>query len=278
MKITCPKCNAVGNIPEHEIPEAGRFVSCPRCQQGFTVRKPRAGNDSYLVDTCPACNFSTFGDETFGTCPKCGVLIKSFVERQREEVLQQRNQELLTKKFGRDDEPPAPEAESAPVADFIENLHPVNLVGWGVALAAVVIVAVGLWGVAGYDGQAIQARLSEQRDEQVSGWYVFLNYGVMHWLKLLYGLLALSVAVMYYRRLHVSLKALSWLIWTAMAYVPVSMIAGFIFWVLEPIPHTISGYLIEIFNIIFISALVGIPLYMLERYLHERTITTVVRL
>lgn len=278
MKINCPKCNAVGNIPEHEIPEAGRFVSCPRCQQGFTVRKPRAGNDSYLVDTCPACNFSTFGDETFGTCPKCGVLIKSFVERQREEVLQQRNQELLTKKFGRDEEPPAPEAESAPVADFIENLHPVNLVGWGVAVAAVVIVAVGLWGVAGYDGQAIQARLSEQRDEQVSGWYVFLNYGAMHWLKLLYGLLALSVAVMYYRRLHVSLKALSWLIWAAMAYVPVSMIAGFIFWVLEPIPHTISGYLIEIFNIIFISALVGIPLYMLERYLHERTITTVVRL
>lgn len=278
MKITCPKCNAVGSIPEHEIPEAGRFVSCPRCQQGFTVRKPRAGNDSYLVDTCPACNFSTFGDETFGTCPKCGVLVKSFVERQREEVLQQRNQELLTKKFNRDEEPPAPEAESAPVADFIENLHPVNLVGWGVVLAAVVIVAAGLWGVIGYDGQAIQARLSEQRDEQVSGWYVFINYGAMHWVKSIYGLLTLSVAVMFLRHMHLSLKALSWLIWTAMAYVPVSMVVGFILWVLEPIPHTIAGYLIEIFNIIFISALVGVPLYLLERYLHERTITTVVRL
>lgn len=278
MKITCPKCNAVGSIPEHEIPEAGRFVSCPRCQQGFTVRKSRAGNDSYLVDTCPACNFSTFGDETFGTCPKCGVLVKSFVERQREEVLQQRNQELLTKKFNRDEEPPAPEAESAPVADFIENLHPVNLVGWGVALAAVVIVAAGLWGVIGYDGQAIQARLSEQRDEQVSGWYVFINYGAMHWVKSIYGLLTLSVAVMFLRHMHLSLKALSWLIWTAMAYVPVSMVIGFILWVLEPIPHTIAGYLIEVFNIIFISALVGVPLYLLERYLHERTITTVVRL
>jgi len=278
MKITCPKCSAVGSIPEHEIPEAGRFVSCPRCQQGFTVRKPRAGNDSYLVDTCPACNFSTFGDETFGTCPKCGVLVKSFVERQREEVLQQRNQELLTKKFNRDEEPPQSEAESAPVAEFLENLHPVNLVGWGVALAAVVIVAVGLWGVIGYDGQAIQARLSEQRDEQVSGWYVFLNFGVMHWVKSIYGLLTLSVAVMFLRHMHFSLKALTWLIWTAMAYVPVSMLVGFILWVLEPIPHTIAGYLIEVFNIIFISALVGIPLYLLERYLHERTITTVVRL
>jgi len=278
MKITCPKCNAVGSIPEHEIPEAGRFVSCPRCQQGFTVRKPHANKDSYLVDTCPACNFSTFGDETFGICPKCGVLIKSFVERQREEVLQQRNQELLTKKFNRDEDLPPAEVESAPVADFIENLHPVNLVGWGVALAAVVIVAAGLWGVIGYDGQAIQAKLSEQRDEQVSGWYVFINYGFMHWVKSIYGLLTLSVAVMFLRHMHFSLKALTWLIWTAMAYVPVSMIVGFILWVLEPIPHTIAGYLIEIFNIIFISALVGIPLYMLERYLHERTITTVVRL
>jgi hypothetical protein len=60
--------------------------------------------------------------------------------------------------------------------------------------------------------------------------------------------------------------------------VPVSHMVSFVYWVLEPIPHTITGYLIEIFNIAFISVLVGIPLYLLERYLHNRAITTIVKL
>jgi hypothetical protein len=53
---------------------------------------------------------------------------------------------------------------------------------------------------------------------------------------------------------------------------------SFIYWVMEPIPHTISGYLIEIMNILFMSTLVGVPLYMLERYLHKQKITSVVKL
>lgn len=276
MKITCPKCSYGGNLPDHEIPEAGRFVNCPHCRQGFTVRKPPASRATHLVDTCPACNFSTFGEERFGSCPKCGVEIKAFVERQREE--QQRNQELLTKNFNRSDELPPSGSEAVPVADFLENLHPVNLIGWGAGLAAIIIVGIGLWGVNEYDGQEILTRLSEQRDEQVSGWYVFLHYGMMHWITILYGLLLLGVSVLFINRRRVSLKALSWLIWSAIAYVPVSHIVSFIYWVLAPIPHSLGGYLIEIFNIVFMSALVGTPLFLLERYLHNRTVTTVVRL
>lgn len=278
MKISCPKCNAAGDIPEHDIPEAGRFVSCPRCQQGFTVMKPRASKDAYLVDTCPSCNFSTFGDEPFGTCPRCGVVVKAFVERQRDDLQQQKNQELLSKKFNRNDDPPITDTEEAPANDFLENLHPVNLIGWGIALAAVVIVGLGLFGVFGYDGATIQARLSEQRDEHISGWYVFLHYGLMHWVKLFYGLFAMAGVFMLIKHLRMSLKFISWLIWIAMAYVPASHIISFVYWVLAPIPHTIAGYFIEVFNIAFMSALVGIPLYLLERYLHDRSITTVVRL
>lgn len=277
MKISCPKCNAAGNIPDHEIPEAGRFISCPRCHQGFTIMKPRESGDAYLVDTCPACNFSTFEDDRFGTCPKCGVVVKAFVERQRDDLLLQKNRELLSKKFNRNDEVPPSEIEVASAVDLLENLHPVNLIGWGVALAAVVIIGIGLKGVIDYDGQIIRARLSEQRDEQISSWYVFLNYGMMHWVKLFYGLLTMVVAMMFIKRQHISLIALSWLIWIAMAYVAVSHVVSFVYWVMEPIPHTMAGYLIEIFNIIFMSSLIGIPLYMFERYLHDRNITTVVK-
>lgn len=280
MKITCPKCSASGSIPDHEIPETGRFISCPRCHEGFTVTKPRAGNDVYLVDTCPACSFSTFGDETFSTCPKCGVSVKTFVERQREEQLQKRNQELLGKKLNNVDAgvAPPPEPATAPVADFIENLHPVNLISWGTALVAIIVLGLGLWGLIGYDSEKIKALLLEQQDEQVSGMYIFLHYGLMHWVKLIYGLSAMAVAVLFMKRMKTGLKAMSWLLWGTIILVPLIYIISFIVWVLAPIPHTISGYLIEILNILFMSALAGIPLYLLEQYLHERKITSVVKL
>lgn len=279
MKISCPKCNATGTIPDHEVPESGRFISCPRCNEGFTITKPRSGNDAYLVDTCPSCSFSTFGDETFGTCPKCGLSVKTFVERQREEHRLKHNQELLGKKLNNvETVPPPPEAAANPVADFIDNLHPVNLISWGVAAVALFITCIGLWGVIGYDSARIQAMLIEEGNEKVSGLYVFMHYGLLHWVKLMYGLAALAVSILFMKRLKIALRAMSGLLWATIVIVPLSYIIGFIYWALAPIPHTISGYLIEFLNILFMSALVGGPLYLLERYLHERKITSVVRL
>lgn len=280
MKITCPKCNASGSIPDHEIPESGRFISCPRCNEGFNVTKPRSNKDAYLVDTCPACSFSTFGDENFSTCPKCGVSVKAFIERQREEQLQKRNQELLAKKINNTEAAPQPPPQeaAAPMADFIENLHPVNLIGWGVALVAIVFLGLGLWGIIGYDTAKIQAQILEERDEQVSAMFVFLHYGLMPWLKFLYGGVALAVAFLFIKHLKKSLKALSVLLHASIALTAFSYIGGFIVWVQAPISHTVSGYVIEILNAVFMCLLVGVPLYFLEQFLHERKITSVVKL
>ncbi len=279
MKISCPKCNASGTIPDHEVPESGRFISCPRCNEGFTVTKSRSGNDIYLVDTCPSCGFSTFGDETFGTCPKCGVAIKLFIERQREEQRLKHDQELLGKKLNNvETAPPLPEVNTTSVADFIDNLHPVNLISWGVAVSAIIFIVLGLWGIIGYDSTKIQTTLMEEREEQVSGLYIFLHYGLLHWVKFMYGVMAMVVSLLFMKRLKVGLQALSGLLWATIVLVPLSYIISFVYWVLAPIPHTISGYFIEILNILFMSALVGVPLYLLERYLHERKITSVVKL
>ncbi len=279
MKISCPKCNASGSIPDHEVPESGRFITCPRCNEGFTISKPRPGNNAYLVDTCPSCSFSTFGDETFGTCPKCGIVIKMFVERQREEQRLKHNQELLGKKLNNlDTTQPPSEDSTTSVADFIDQLHPANLIGWGVAAVALLFLIVGLWGIIGYDSARIQALLMEERDEQVSGFYVFLHYGLLHWLTLMYGLAALTVSILFMKRLKRALKAMSGLLWATIILVPLSYLISLVNWILAPIPHTIRGYMIEILNILFMSALVGIPLYLLERYLHERKITSVVKL
>lgn len=279
MKISCPKCNATGTIPDHEIPEIGRFVSCPRCNEGFTVNKPRSGNDLYLVDTCPSCGFSTYGDESFGSCPKCGIEVKTYVERQKEEQRLKHNNELLGKRFNNNETAPlSPEVSATSVADFIDNLHPVNLIGWGVAAAAIIVLGLGLWGIIGYDSTGIHARLMKERDEPVSSLYVFMHYGFVHWIRILWGMTALAVSMLFMKRLKMGLRVLRALIWATIALVSLSYVVGFVYWVLAPIPHSLSGYLIEIVNILFMSALVGIPLYLLESYLHERKITALVNL
>jgi hypothetical protein len=143
---------------------------------------------------------------------------------------------------------------------------------------ATVLISIGTWGIIGYDGAKIQTMLLQERDWQVSGLHVFINYGLPYWVKLLYGLAAAAVAVLFMKRLNVGLKAMSGLLWATIFLVPVLYITSFVNWILTPVPHTAGGYLIEILNIIFMSALVGVPLWLLERYLHERKITSIVKL
>ncbi len=295
MKISCPKCGASGNLPDHEIPEEGRFLSCPKCKHGFDVKKPKSTTNEYLVDACPACAYSTFGDERFGTCPKCGVFIKTFVDRQREEMARARDQEILNRKFSRDtapvpsmpmpsglsssSAPPAPKAEtSVAIGEFIENLHPVNLVGWGCSLVAVVIFLMGFLGMFDYYGNDIQAKLTEQREEKISAWYVFLHYGMMPWIKVLYGGSLLAVSTFFLKRQKQALQALAWLLWAAIGFVPLSMTVNYVRWWIEPISHTLGGYFIGFFNILFMTALVGVPLYLLINFLDDKRIKSVVKL
>jgi predicted Zn finger-like uncharacterized protein len=294
MKITCPKCNAAGNIPDHEIPEAGRFLSCPRCKHGFDVKKPKATTSEYAVDVCPSCAYSTFGDERFSTCPKCGVVIKAFIERQREDMAKAREQELLTRKFSRDTAPtpnmpmpsfpsssapsPAPESKSIDIGEMIENLHPVNLIGWGCGAVAAVIVLMGLMGMLDYYGEDIRGKLSAQREEAVSAMEVFLRYGLLPWVEVLYGGALLAVSVQFAQHRAQARQALSWCLWVAIAYVPVTHLASIISLMRDAIPHPITNYLIEFFNMLFMSALVGIPLFLLIRFLDDRRITSIVRL
>ena len=278
MRIVCPNCNATGTIPDHEISEQGRFLNCPRCQHGFTVRKPRPDGGAYLVDTCPSCNFSTYGEESFSTCPQCGVVVKSFVDRQREEAQRLRDQELLAKKYTHNEPPPPPpEQETGAVTDFIETLHPVNLIEWGIYAAAVVIGALGLRGVVGYLASDIQGQLSAQRDEPVSWWYVFLHYGALHWVELLYGTALLATGILFRKRKAQSLTFLTQLLWAAIFFVPAYFVMGFVDWVMEPIPHPVKGYIVEVVNIVFMTALWCIPMFLLVRFLADRRITAVMK-
>jgi predicted Zn finger-like uncharacterized protein len=278
MQISCPNCNAIGSISDHEIPEEGRFLSCPRCMQTFTVNKPRAEVDDYLVETCPACGFNTFVEEYFATCPKCGVVAKTYIQRQREEDVLAREHELVNRKFSRVYDVPIPGIKISPVVKFADNLHPVVLIGQGCALAALIILGMGVWGLWQYHPDKIQEQLLDQLDEPVSALFVFAHYGLMPWIKTLYGGAALISALFFIRQRKVALKLLSWVLRAALVFIPVYQVIGFINWVLEPISHSVLGYLVEIINILFMTALWGVPILLLDRFLKDKKVTSIVKL
>jgi predicted Zn finger-like uncharacterized protein len=279
MKISCPNCNASGNIPEHAIPQEGRFLNCPKCNHGFTVSKPRPTAETYEVNVCPACNYSTERDDRFSTCPKCGVVVKAFVERQRQEKQKIKDQELLSPKSSRNEVPPeAPQETVSPVSELIDNMHPVNLIGWGCALAAIVILGIGIMNLIDYNAAELQKQLSHQKDEQVSGWYVFSRYGLMPWLKTVYGLTLLAAAVFFLQHRAHALKMLSILLRALFVFVPLYLIICFVAWILQPIPHTISGYFIEILNMLIMSALFCVPLFLTDNFLKDKRVISVVKL
>jgi predicted Zn finger-like uncharacterized protein len=298
MKITCPQCGAAGNLPDHEIPEEGRFLSCPKCKHGFDVKKPKATSNEYLVDVCPACAYSTFGDERFGTCPKCGVFIKSYVDRQREEMARAREQELLTRKFSRDSSPspmpnvpssassmaaPSQAAENLVIGEFIENLHPVNLIGWGCSLAAVVILVMGLFGMFDYYGTDYLTKLNEHNialaiEEKVTAMNIFLTYGLVPWIEMIYGTALMAVAVFFLQRQAQARVALGWLLWALIAYVPTYYLITMGSHFFESSSRTFMTFFYDFLQMIIVSALVGVPLYLLINFLDDRRIKSVVKL
>jgi predicted Zn finger-like uncharacterized protein len=299
MKITCPQCGASGNLPDHEIPEEGRFLSCPKCKHGFDVKKPKATTNEYLVDSCPSCAFSTFGEERFGTCPKCGVVIKTFVERQREEMNRAREQQILTRKFSRDTAaptampvpsmpmpsapPPAPESKGVPIGEMIENLHPVNLIGYGTALSAIAILLMGIFGMFDYYGTDYETKLNAQNialgiDDKVSGTSIFLHYGLVSWIESLYGACLLAVAVFFMQKQAQARQALGWLLWAFIAYVPVYYIVVIIAHFFEPSRPGFGTFAFEFLQMVVVSAVVGVPLYLLINFLEDKRIRSVVKL
>jgi predicted Zn finger-like uncharacterized protein len=301
MKITCPQCGASGSIPDHEIPEEGRFLSCPKCKHGFDVKKPKAAANEYLVDVCPACAYSTFGDERFSACPKCGVNIKAFIDRQRVEQARAREQEILNRKFSRDISPlatpggspsvplPSPPADQIPasggvaIGEFIENLHPVNLIGWGTGLGAVVILLMGVFGLFDYYGTDYLSKLSEENielgiEERVSALNVFFHYGLVPWIETLYGISLLAVATFFLQKQAQAREGLAWLLWAFIAYVPAYYLVVMISHFFKPIRPSFGTFAFEFLLMIVVSALVGGPLYLLINFLEDKRITSVVKL
>ncbi|GAM09814.1 hypothetical protein OR1_02096 [Geobacter sp. OR-1] len=219
MKIECPNCKLTGEVNDHDVPLDGRYIDCPRCKTGFQVKKPLAkGWNPNMMSVCPACQYSTFTDEMFDVCPKCGLQGSVYNAKKRkllEEEQVKRDMERLNASLRPDDfiKPPVKEIEPE-----IATAPPlVRYTAGGVLAVACVVALYGLIGVMGYDGDALLVKINETSLEPVSPAEVFLANGLLPTVLTLYGGLMAMGAAMLLRNRKEAVKGLELGAWAGLA-------------------------------------------------------------
>jgi predicted Zn finger-like uncharacterized protein len=253
MKIECPNCKLSGEVSDHEVPLDGRYIDCPRCKTGFHVKKPLAkGWNPNMMSSCPACQYSTFTDEMFDVCPKCGLQGSVHNEKKRQqqsEVQVKQDLERLNRSLRPDDFVKPPVRESEPDIDRAPPLVRYTAIG---ALAVSCIIAFfGITGLVRYDGQALLAKLNEESLEPVSMTRVFFAYGLLPWVLSLYGGTMALISGLLLRN---SKNAVKWLeigAWTGTAIGGVYEVIDFIAYMRRSSESPSLGYwLVGLVNVV----------------------------
>jgi len=287
MKIECPSCHINGNLNELEIPPEGRNVTCPRCKESFHVKKPAAAAWApFMMNICPKCQYSTFSEEMFAVCPKCGLDGRTHHEAQnkqtKQEKGQQRSQLEIQQQLERDREKlqqsfrnPDLDVPSAETADEPVPMAPlpVRITGWASTVLAAALLCYGLFGLMSYYGKDWQAELSAKTVIPVSGTEVFFQLGFSPWLMTLYGAALLAASILFLRIYKFGRKWLDWSAWGGVATACLHELAELIRWIRSSSSSpSISYYLVGIINTLFMAALWVAPFLALLWYLRSDAI------
>jgi predicted Zn finger-like uncharacterized protein len=287
MRIECPSCKASGNINDHNIPDEGMYLACPKCAHGFRVEKPRANrmHSVYATNTCPACKYSTFCEEVFDKCPQCGHDVSVEAERKKVQQSQMRESARLNVPPPPPVMPPVgsrymrsePAAEksglSLNLAGFSNGFEPVAAVGWGAAAVAVVFLISGIMGLMNYHGTDIQAALSEKSVEPVTALQVFFGYGFIPWVKSIYGLLVVLICFGFLQREEWGIKAMHAVVVATMVLATAYFLGDYTLWIIRSVSPPWWGYLVELLSNLMFIALILVPLAFLLRYINDRDFT-----
>jgi predicted Zn finger-like uncharacterized protein len=276
MKIACPSCQLTGNINELELPPTGRNVTCPRCKNGFHVAKPNdtQGGSAPRLPTCPSCQYSTFTEETFAVCPKCGMSVEQsqiLVRNQRERERTLRDQDTLNRSFRNPDLVKAPVEAEAP--EPVRAVRAVEVTAWFCMALGGLLFCYGVTGLVNYYQKDWQAILSEPVLVPVSKLFVFFSLGFVPWVVALFSLYFVTAAYRFWKLQAGSLQQLTQSAWAGIGVVLTYETLAFINWVrVSSSTPSIAFYGVGVLSSLFLSALLGAPFFLLLCYLKGQTI------
>ena len=233
MKIECPSCHLSGKVNELELPPDGRELKCPRCKKSFHVKKPPppAANQD-LMNICPACQYSTFTEEMFAVCPKCGLVVSSYREKLRKQQgleQMQRDREVLTRTHRNPDLNLAPPEGGEAGKPAIPQ--PILVTGWICIVVGGALLLYGLAGLINYYGNDWQAALSDSFVEPESKMSLFFRLGFIPWLITLFGVYFTAAAGLFLMQKSGSRNELLRGAWVGVALGVIHESADFINWV-----------------------------------------------
>jgi predicted Zn finger-like uncharacterized protein len=272
MKIECPSCSLTGKINEVELPEAGRVLQCPRCKEDFHVAKPKInGAGQHLMNICPSCQYSTFTDEMFAVCPKCGL--KAGTHRgkphpQKEKDLLKHQQDVLTRSHRNPDLVTGLDPESGLEKPAIpQTVRITGLVCIGVAA---LLLFYGVSGLVNYYGKDWQEALSEPFLEPVSKMGIFFRLGLIPWVITLYGGYLAVTATLFLSRRAGARKELARSAWIGLAVAVFHELFGLAEWIrISSSSPSITYILTGILNSLLWIVIWGAPPLVLVWFLNS---------
>jgi predicted Zn finger-like uncharacterized protein len=232
MKIECPSCHLNGKVNEVELPAAGRELICPRCKKGFHVAKPPSpAGVQDLMNICPACQYSTFTEEMFAVCPKCGLVGSIYREkiRKKQDVEQfQRDHDALTRSHRNPDLVTTLAEDGVPAKSSIPQL--VRITGIVCMALGGLLLMYGVSGLVNYYGKDWQAILSEPFVKPESKTGIFFRLGFLPWLITLYSAYFIAAAGLLLAQKEGARRELKRGAWAGVAMGAIHEIAAFLDW------------------------------------------------
>lgn len=301
MKIECPGCKLSGNIDDATVPATGLAMTCPRCKKPFTIEKTAfsAETAAAMLDSCPKCQYSTFSDEKFAVCPKCGLVVADY---QRVQLAARQNQkrhsaasssrppseqgvaplpklsseqlqqeEEARRKYGLDKVPGVIEIAEDTVAagPSMETQLPILIAGWGVIAAALILAGFGVSGIMEYldklkEAQAAMAAAEETR----SGSVLFFQFFLFPTLSVIFAAVLLVFAAQFLAMKKWSISAMQGGAWAGVGLLSLMKISDMIFWFRRASTDASIGYYaMGVFGDVLLLLLYIAPFMALAEYL-----------
>lgn len=299
MKIECPSCKLSGNINDAAVPATGIGMTCPKCKTHFTVERPVAGEGlgNAMVDNCPSCQYATFSEEKFSTCPKCGLVVGEYLRQQlagrgtqksrpqpppngraaHEQPLAQgqlslaerKKEEEALKKYGFD-KLPAAAAQAEPIAlRGGDTPLSIMIVGWTTVIVAILLVVYGSSGLLEYAARLKEAKTALLAGEEaLSMGELFLKFALFP-----IGIISYSLGMLFFGSQFLllrrwALKALAMGAWAGIGLAAVMELTDMVAWCRRASDNASLGYYATgILGGALLAALWILPLLVLAEYL-----------
>jgi predicted Zn finger-like uncharacterized protein len=303
MRIECPECKLSGNIDDSTVPATGLAMTCPRCKKQFTVERPELSASTAVatLDSCPKCQYATFSDEKFAVCPQCGLVVADYHKEQlslrnnqkirpvsspappprqsehndsslpRLTPAQLQQDEAARRKHGLDKIPGGIETEEVPVAarQAGETPLPVLIAGWGIIIAAIILVGFGISGILEYQSKLkeMQAALAAFEETQ-TGAALFLQFLLFPVLSIIFSVFMLVYGSQFLAMRKWSIGALHNGAWAGVGLFALMKISDIVFWFKRASADAPFGYYaMGIFGDVMLLILFIAPFIALAEFL-----------